>query len=135
MTDRQTSQDSNDSGISEVLYLPSLWNGQAVVILIGRNLLLRKSCPRSQARLVKARPNNLNSFELVALLTCRAAKEREKQREADRASTLRNRRRDKSSALGEEPSQGSSSSIHIRIKLPDGRNYQRRFLATDPMQV
>lgn len=65
----------------------------------------------------------------------RALKEQEERRVADRVSTLRNRRASKASQLSQEPPPGSPGCIHIRVRLPDGRNFQRRFLAADPLQV
>jgi len=66
---------------------------------------------------------------------CRSAQKAEEERAADRISVLTQRRKSKAAALGTEPALNSADSVQIRVRLPDGRNFQRCFLATEPLQV
>ncbi|KAK9806360.1 hypothetical protein WJX72_011391 [[Myrmecia] bisecta] len=76
-------------------------------------------------------------LEAKAVAEAAARAEAERQAEARRqeqlAAALAKRQQDKRAALGAEPAAGPGTA-NIRIRLPDGANHQRRFLAADPLQ-
>jgi len=65
----------------------------------------------------------------------RLAQEAEEERAANMKAVLTQRRKSKAAALGAEPALNSAGSVQIRVRLPDGRNFQRCFLAREPIQV
>lgn len=65
----------------------------------------------------------------------RAAAEAEQRRLAEAAAALQRRKTAARQALPSEPAAGTPGTALIRIRLPDGSNHQRRFLAGGALQV
>ena len=68
-------------------------------------------------------------------MLCRKEKDAERRAQEERIDTLARRREAKLASLGPEPAAGVAGAVQIRVRLPDSTNHQRRFLASDALQV
>jgi hypothetical protein len=67
--------------------------------------------------------------------TRRAEEEAAEQRRLQAAASIAARREQKAALLPEEPAVGSAGIATIRVRLPDGKNCQRRFGPDTTVQV
>ncbi|KAL4443291.1 hypothetical protein ABPG75_011028 [Micractinium tetrahymenae] len=65
----------------------------------------------------------------------RAEAEAAERQRAEQEAALQRRKSEKRMALPEEPAAGTPGTTLLRVRLPDGSTHQRRFMASDPLQV
>lgn len=68
-------------------------------------------------------------------MCCRAAAEAAEQRRLQAIASITARREQKLASLPSEPAAGTTGIATIRVRLPDGKNQQRRFEPSTMVQV
>lgn len=69
------------------------------------------------------------------MLSCRAEAEAAEQRRLQAVASIAARRQQKAASLPPEPAAGTAGIATIRVRLPDGKNQQRRFGPASTVQV
>jgi hypothetical protein len=77
----------------------------------------------------------LSNIVAAAAAACRAEEEAAEQRRLQAAANIAARRQQKAAMLPEEPAAGTAGIATIRLRLPDGKNCQRRFGPDTTVQV
>lgn len=91
---------------------------------------------REEARAAAARAaEEAERVAREAAERARAEAEAAERQRAEQEAALQQRKAEKRSGLPEEPPAGTPGATTLRIRLPDGSTHQRRFLASDPLQV